>query len=75
MSANHPGSRKVKKVVAQAWSDETMNNAIQKLQSVPGISIRGVAKEFGLKEATLRFRLAKAKKNRIGISQLHQRCL
>jgi len=73
MSDNHPGSRKVKKVVKQAWSDETMNNAIKKLQTVPSVSIRGVAKEFGLSECTLRFRLAKAKKGE-GLKKSGRKC-
>ena len=59
---NHPGSNKVKKLVTNAWTEDTIKAAIHKLQSVPGTSIRGVAKEFGVSECTLRFRLKKANK-------------
>ena len=59
---NHPGSDKVKKLVTNAWTEDTIKVAIHKLQSVTGTSIRGVAKEFGVSECTLRFQLKKANK-------------
>ena len=33
--SNHPGSRKVKKIVENAWSEEVMLEAINKIQSTP----------------------------------------
>ena len=54
---NHPGSNKVEKLVTNAWTEDTIKAAIHKLQSVPETSIRGVAKEFGVSECTLYFRL------------------
>ena len=52
---SHPGSNKVKKLVTNSWTEDTIKTAIHKLQSVPATSIRGVAKEFGASECTLRF--------------------
>ena len=59
---NHPGSNELKKLVTNAWTEDTTKAAIHKLQSVPRISIRGVAKLFGVSECTLRFRLKQANK-------------
>lgn len=59
---NHPGSRKVKKIVRNAWSEQTIVNAIHKIQSVPGSTTREVVKEFGVNECTLRFRLKRLRK-------------
>ena len=50
---NHPGSTKMKKLVTNAWSEDTIEAAIHKLQSVLGTLIRGVAKGFGVSECTL----------------------
>ena len=47
--SNHPGSRKVKKIVENAWSEEVMLEAINKIQSTPGLSIRKVAKKLWIK--------------------------
>lgn len=55
----HPGSRKIGKIVRNAWSEQTLSKAIHKVQSVPNCSVRGVAKEFKVSECTLRFRLKK----------------
>ena len=52
--SNHPGSRKVKKIVENAWSEEVMLEAINKIQRTPGLSIRKVAKDFGLHKRTNR---------------------
>ena len=38
-----------------------MLEAINKIQSTPGLPIRKVAKDFGLNECTVRFRLNKLK--------------
>lgn len=43
---NYPGSKKVKKLVANAWTEDTIKAAVHKLQSVSGTSIRGFAKEL-----------------------------
>ena len=54
--SNHPGTRKGARSVQNVWTEATMDAAIHKLQSVPdGSTIRGVAKEYGLSECTVRF--------------------
>ena len=58
------GSRKVAKKVANAWTEEDLLNAIHALDSVPGSTIRGVAKQFGVGESTIRFRLSKRKEGK-----------
>ena len=40
---NPPGSNKVKKLVTNAWNEDTIKATIHKLQSVLGTLIRGVA--------------------------------
>jgi len=55
-------SRKVQKVIKNAWSEEMVADAIHKIRSVPNSTVRGVATEFGLSECTLRFRLKKMEK-------------
>ena len=57
--SNHPGTRKDARSVQNVWTEATMNAAIHKLQSVPGSTIKGVAKEYGLSECTVRFQLKK----------------
>ena len=71
--SNHPGSRKVKKIVENAWSEEVMLEAINKIQSTPGLSIRKVAKDFGLNKCTVRFRLNKLK-NGEGLQKVGRKC-
>ena len=53
--SNHPGTRKGVHSVQNVWTEATMDAAIHKLQSVPGSTIRDVAKEYGLSECTVRF--------------------
>ena len=55
-------SKKVAKKIKNAWTEEDLVNALHKFDSVPGTTIRGVAKEFGVGESTIRFRLQKRKK-------------
>ena len=57
--SNHPGTRKGACSVQNVSTEATMDAAIHKLQYVPGSTIRGVAKEYGLSEWTVRFRLKK----------------
>lgn len=57
------GSRKVSKIVEKAWTEEILMKALHKLESTPGATIRGVANELGVCEATIRFRLKKANLN------------
>ena len=71
--SNHPGSRKVKKIVENAWSEEVMLEAINKIQSTPGLSICKVAKDFGLNECTVRFPLNKLK-NEEGLQKVGRKC-
>ena len=61
----HIGSGKVQKKVANAWTEEDMIEALHTLDSIPGASIRGTAKKYGINEATLRFR---ARKRASGVS-------
>ena len=70
--SNHPGSRKVKKIVDNAWSGEVMLEAINKIQSTPGLSILKVAKDFRLNECKVRFRLNKLK-NGEGLQKVGQK--
>ena len=44
---NHPGSNKVEKLVSNTWTEDTVKAAIH------------IAKEFGVGECTLCFRLKK----------------
>ena len=48
--------------MTNAWTEDMIKADIHKLQSVPGNPIRVFAKEFGVCECTLRFRLKKANK-------------
>ena len=70
--SNHPRSQKVKKIVENAWSEGVMLEAIDKIQSTPGLSIRKVAKDFGLNECTVRFRLNKLKNG--GLQKVGRKC-
>ena len=53
------GSRKVQKKVVNAWTEEQLQDALHEIDSVPSTTIRGVAKRYGIHEATIRFRLKK----------------
>ena len=57
--SNHPVTRKGARSMQSVWTEATMDATIHKLQSVPGSTIRGVAKEYRLSECTVRFRLKK----------------
>ena len=57
--SNHPGTRKGARSMQNVRTEATMDATIHKLQSVPGSTIRGVAKEYRLSECTVRFRLKK----------------
>ena len=70
--SNHPRSQKVKKIVENAWSEGVMLEAVDKIQSTPGLSIRKVAKDFGLNECTVRFRLNKLKNG--GLQKVGRKC-
>ena len=59
---NHPGSNKVKKLVTNAWTEDSIKALIHEIQSVSGTSIRGAVKEFGVSDCTLSFPLKKANK-------------
>ena len=41
------------------WTEEDIQNAIHKIDSLPGKSIREVAKQLGLSKSTIRFRRKK----------------
>ena len=52
------GSKKVEKKIVGAWTENEMQEAIDKYNS-GGCSKRTIAKELGISESTLRFRLKK----------------
>ena len=49
--------QKVKRKTNYTWTEEDLENPMHKVLSIPGTSIRGVAKKFEIEESTLRFRL------------------
>ena len=55
--------KKVKTKAHNTWTEEMLQEALHELDSVPGATIRGVAKKHGLEESTIRFRLRKRKAN------------
>ena len=57
--SNHPGTRKGARSMQNVWTEATMDATIHKLQSVPGSTIRGVAKEYRLSESLFDFDLRK----------------
>ena len=58
-NSNRVGRRKVTKKIENTWTEEDIQNAIHEIDSLPGKSIREVAKQFGLSESTIRFRRKK----------------
>ena len=71
--SNHPGSRKVQKIIGNGWTEQIMSEAIEKIQCTPGASLREVAKDFDLNESTLRFRLRKLK-NQEDLQKCGRKC-
>ena len=55
--------KKVKVKACNTWTEEMLQEALHELDSVPGATIRGVAKKHGLEESTIRFQLRKRKAN------------
>lgn len=55
-------SRKVSEKVINAWTEEDIEKAIHLCNSTTK-SVRSIAKECGVAESTIRFRLQKIKKN------------
>ena len=53
--------QRVKRKTKYTWTEEHLEKAMYEALSIPGTSIRGVAKTFEIKESTLRFLLKKAK--------------
>ena len=53
--------QRVKRKTKYTWTEEHLEKAMYEVLSIPGTSIRGVAKTFEIKESTLRFLLKKAK--------------
>ena len=53
--------QRVKRKTKYTWTEEDLEKAMYEVLSIPGTSIRGVAKTFEIKESTLRFLLKKAK--------------
>ena len=57
--SNHPGTRKGARSMQNVWTEATMDATIHKLKSVPGSTIRVVAKEYRLIESLFDFDLRK----------------
>ena len=55
--------KKVKTKAHNTWTEEMLQKALHELDSVPGATIRGVAKKHGLEEPTIRFQMRKRKAN------------
>ena len=55
----HPGTMKVGKIVKNAWSEDKLMEALHVLDSMPNVSIWGVAKQYTLSEAIIKFRRKK----------------
>ena len=53
--------QRVQRKTKYTWTKEDLEKAMYEVLSIPGTSIRGVAKTFEIKESTLRFLLKKAK--------------
>lgn len=49
--------------VYNTWTEQDIQDAPHKLDSVPGKSMRAVAAQYGLEESTLRFHLQKRQAN------------
>ena len=70
----HPGTRKVGKIVKNAWSEDKLMEALHVLDSTPSVSIRGVAKQYNLSEATLRFRRKKIQAGEPDLKKAGRKC-
>ena len=70
----HPGTREVGKIVKTAWSEDKLMEALHILDSTPGVSIRGVAKQYNLSEATLRFRRNKIQAGETDLKKAGRKC-
>ena len=70
----HPGTRKVGKIVKNAWSEDKLMEALHVLDSTPGVSIRGVAKQYNLSEVTLRFRRKKIQAGEPDLKKTGRKC-
>ena len=55
--------KKVKMKAHNTWTEEMLQEALHKLYSVPGATIRRAAKKYKLEESTIRFQLRKRKAN------------
>ena len=70
----HPGTREVGKIVKTAWSEDKLMEALHVLDSTPGVSIRGVAKQYNLSEVTLRFRRKKIQAGEPDLKKTGRKC-
>ena len=57
------GSKKVEERKANCWTEEDIQESLQKLKSVPRSKIRTVASEYRVNESTIRFKLKTNKLN------------
>ena len=53
----------VKTKTRNTWTEAMLQEALHELDSVPGATIRGIAKKHGLEESKIRFRMKKRKSN------------
>ena len=70
----HPGTMILGKIVKNAWSEDKLMEALHALDSMPGPSIRGVAKQYNLSEATLRFRRKKIQAGEPDLKKAGRKC-
>ena len=55
--------KKVETKARNTWTEEMLQEVLHELDSVPGATIRGVAKKHGLEESTIRFWMRRRKAN------------
>ena len=70
----HPGTRKVGKIVKNAWSEDKLMETLHVLDSTPNVSIWGVAKQYNLSEATIRFRRKKIQAGEPDLKNAGRKC-
>ena len=70
----HPGARKVGKIVKNAWSEDKLLEALHVIDFRPNVSIGGVAKQYNLSEATIRFRRKKIQAGEPVLKKAGRKC-
>ena len=70
----HPGTRKVGKIVKNAWRENDFMGTLHVLGSMPNVSIWSVAKQYNLSEATIRFRCKKIQAGEPDLKKADTKC-